>query len=492
MHLVFKGIIFILLLINQTGSANELKSCANISLKKNVLSEKGTITHLINVVAIDNIPLLKNKSSRTLTRQSSNFKLLSGEHTLTLQIIPYINTYMFKKGYYIKEIEKSVFTRTLFINTEENFDYELFFVGSKSQPKFEINQTANKCVISDYPQIKGSDSTQIEEVTNIPLSLKHRLIKIMHNLESLNVNKEQSLFGVQPLKVDNYFGTIIDKEYTPEGDIKVLSTLPVSLAQQLGFRSGDIIKGFNQTFTKLPNETPRTLFNRYVSSIAFDNLFEFEVERNEELLILQGKKSPMFIPESYFHIKSDDMEMHTALETDLFPEIKFEYEQVILSLYNYLKTQNFSKKRVVFNQPSSPLIELGIQGKEYKGEGVLVTAVSNGILKELGVQEEDLIIQMNEEPSIIDNAEYLLNRVASLQLKEPYGLTVIRADKKVRLTGQFSPIMVSDFKLTVSLDSFEKGHSLWEFKQDKIFPSEFNIRKRHTDMEPNVFTKISK
>jgi hypothetical protein len=238
----------------------------------------------------------------------------------------------------------------------------------------------------------------------------------------------------------------------------------------------------------LPNETPRALFNRYVSSIAFQNLLEFEVERNEELIILKGTKTPMFVPESYFHIKSDDMTMNAALETDLFPELQFEYEQAILSLYNYLKTQSFTSKKIVFNQASAPLIELGIRGGNYKGKGVLVTSISNGILKDLGVQAEDVIIQINEEPSIIDNAEYLLSRIVSLQIQEPYGLTVIREDKKVKLTGKFSPIMVSDFKLTVNIDSY----SLLEFDQVKKISSKYNFQQRNTGMGIGVWTKTSK
>jgi hypothetical protein len=243
MHIVVKGIIFILFSLNQTVSANEQKSCANISLKKHVLNEKGSHTHLINIVAIDNIPLLKNKTRRILMLQSNNYKLLAGEHTLTLELIHYFSKYKFNKSIKIGQLEEFAFTRTLFINTKENFDYELFFVGSKNQPKFEINQTISECVVNDFTLIKGSDSTKIEEATNIPLRLKHKLIKTMHSLESFNANKGQSLFGVQPLKVDNYFVTIIDKEYTAGGDIKILSTLPISLAQRLGFRSGDIIKG---------------------------------------------------------------------------------------------------------------------------------------------------------------------------------------------------------------------------------------------------------
>ena len=194
------------------------------------------------------------------------------------------------------------------INVKADHNYNLELQGNLPENEVILqSKTKMKCNIGDQSLLLAKKNVKADTIsgnTSLPEELEYRLRRVMAKIHKYhNEGSEYKAYSnIVPVKFNDYFGTVIDKQYAVNGSLKVLSVLPYSVASKLGLASGDNIISFNGQPVKASQKSPTTKLTTYLSSIKLNKNISIQIIRNGNKLTLNTKNVPVVIPEISYQV----------------------------------------------------------------------------------------------------------------------------------------------------------------------------------------------
>lgn len=446
MNLVFKLVTGVFWMISLTCLANETSQCGTVNFIPNE-------EYVISLIGVDYIPYNKKSGMRQLKSGDVEYNLPAGEHQLTLMKIPK-RALNFSSAVRHNVENGKLSIDSLSLNIQPNQKYDVVFKEADTEIEFFIDkQTTESCNIEEV-ESNLIDRKEYLAKQPLPKDIEAQLFNVMTKIYQFHQQQGGASKNIIPLKADEYFGTVIDDQFTEGNYLKILAVLPMSMAYQLGLRSGDIITALSNADIPTDKGTPRQIFDEYLTTVAIDENYIFDLQRNGERKHIQQRKQLNLLPASryVFDIAQPSTEL-IAPEHPLNAQLEFEYERMVLALFKYYQSQGFTENEVIYQHPAHPSRKMGLQGEEIKGAGLLVTNVSKSSpLYSVGIKSGDLIVNINNSATI-DSAKLLLDETQKLKEGEQIKLLIEREHNKLELFGVYQLEIIPSFIVKLNMDS---------------------------------------
>jgi C-terminal processing protease CtpA/Prc len=475
MYLAYRKVIIIFLLFIPSLFTFANEQCGVVNMPSNN-------EFVLDLLRIDNEKSYKRKSLNKILDGRYTINLSPGTHVLNIGIFDkeeYKRLWM--KGRSVN-YAKSMKVELVRLNIKENTHYT--FALSEDNSTIRVNENQSACSVEKGGEIFGEKWEEYIDNEPLPRKEEAQLNSIMNRLANTFTSGStmNKVANVLPLKIDQYFGTVIDNEYTRMDSLKVLSVLPYSLAAHYGLRSGDEIITLDNIDVYKKGIMPREAMNNYLLA-AFENpkkktkYINIAVRRNNKNIEIGGKFNPNLIPQSAYYI--GDVPQHNKIINyqELPEKLNFEYERFLLTLKDYYQKKGITDKEIIVKRDRQRSKRIGFSGQEIIGQGLKVMSIEdNSVLKSIGVMKGDLLLYLNNDKKLIDQAGRFAKSLNRLAEKETFSLTVLRNSKAISLSGDFQANYTPSFALNIDMASIEKGLKLIK---DEKFGDPANRRIKH-------------
>ena len=428
--------------------------CSTFTIKQND-------DYILEVVGVDGKVLAKKANYRKTIDSRVTYQISSGEHTLTLLQYPK-SYYQLKQSHFGprasakgREVVKEKY---IHLNVLPNHHFQLEMIEKSEKAGIHINSfEKSTCKVSDEITAIGGDNRLIIDKEPLPKLLEQQLTLIQKQLYQFHQQSQTNEVNLIPINIDQYFGSILDDEYTQNNHIKVLSVLPFSIASSLGFKSGDLITQLGGETINPDKASSRELFETYIGNVKFEHTMKFDIIRGGKKMEIEGIKQVAIIPASFYHFNQTTTNQLQLVNNKMMdPQTTFSYQRQIIALYDYYKAKNLAADQIKLYRDKSISKDLGIQGKALKGQGLLIYTVTRmSPMEKIGLQSGDIIVKATNENILTDNITALISQARHWQEGQIITLLVNREDKLIELTGQFEATEIPAFTLTIDLKSHE-------------------------------------
>jgi len=421
---------------------------------------------VLDLQQIDNESIYPNKTIKKILDGHYSINLTPGPHILNIGVVlkkEYKG--LWRKNRAVKQA-KSLNVKFVQLDVKENTHYRLAL--SEDNSTIIVNEKNVICSVDKADNVFGERRNTFFDKALLPLKEEAQLNSIMYRLANENVNAEETIavFNVLPLKVDPYFGSIIDTLYSKNDTLIVRHVLPNSLAAYYGLHSGDeIIKlGNNETYNN--DIPPRDVMNNYLLE-AFQspkqsvNYINMTVRRSDRLIEIGGKFHSNIIPQSTYiignSIESNNMITYKALPKN----INFEYDRLLLLLQDHYYKKGMSDKQIIIKRDRQRNERMGFTVQEIIGKGLQVISIDeDNVLKSIGLNKEDILLSLNNDSKPINQSNTLTKRLNISTESETITLKVLRNDKVITLSGEYHANYLPNFTLNIDMASIGKGVKL--------------------------------
>jgi C-terminal processing protease CtpA/Prc len=454
MNLVFKLIIISFLLLSQQISANETLQCSTFSINQND-------EYILKIIAVDGHPFIEKANYRKVIASRVTYQITPGEHTLTIRQYP--------KSYYQHMMSnfatrpsargvEDIKVKVIHLKVESDYSFQIEMIDNNENSALHVNSFEPQiCKSIDEGNFIGEKSTIIVDKEPLPNLLEEKLNSLRTHLYQFHQHTLTNEANIIPIKVDEYFGSIIDDNYSQNNRIKVLSVLPFSIASSLGFKSGDVITHMGNEPINPNLGTSRELFENYIQTVKNNDLLIFTISRANKIKILEGKKRLIIIPSSYYHFKESSLKgLQITNNKKMDEQTTFDYERQIIALYEYYKSKNMEADQVRIYRDKTESKNLGIQGKAIKGVGLLISSVkSMSPMDKIGLKAGDVIVKATDKNLITDSVASLISQTKHWHSGQSISLEVKRGEQLLVLSGTFEAEHIPAFSLTIDAKSHE-------------------------------------
>ncbi|MDG1751592.1 MAG: PDZ domain-containing protein [Thalassotalea sp.] len=454
MNLVFKIIVFSVLLLSQQVSADETLQCSIFSINQND-------EYILKIIAVDGQPLVEKASYRQIIDSRVTYQITPGEHTLTLRQYPK-SYFQLMQSHFAPRASakgaKDIKVKVIHLNVEPNYSFQIEMIDNSENSALHVNSFEPQvCKSVDEDNFIGEKSTIIVDKEPLPNLLEEKLNSLRTRLYQFHQHTLTNEANIIPIKVDEYFGSIIDDKYSQNNRIKVLSVLPFSIASSLGFKSGDDITHMGNEPINPDLGTSRELFENYIQTVKNNDLLIFTIARANKIKILEGKKRLIIIPNSYYHFKESNLKrLQITNNKKMDEQTTFDYERQIIALYEYYKSKGLVADQVKIYRNETESSNLGIQGKAIQDVGLLISSVkSMSPMDKIGLKASDIIVKATNKTLITDSAAALTSQTQQWRNGQLISIDVKRDGQFLELTGIFEAEFIPAFSLTIDLKSHE-------------------------------------
>jgi len=459
MYLAYRKVIIIVLLFFPSLFTFANEQCGVVNMSSNN-------EFVLDLLRIDNVDVYQRKSLNKMLEGRYTINLAPGMHVLNIGLIDkaeYKRLWM--KGRSVN-YAKSLKGKLVRLDVDLNTHYS--FALSEDNSTIVVNEKESACSVATDGNIFDEELEEYIDNEPLPNQVETQLNSIMNRLANTLIGgaNNNAVANILPLKVDQYFGTVIDDEYTENGTFKVLSVLPYSMAAHYGLRSGDEIIKLDDMTNFNQNTSARAVMNNFLST-AFENrkkktrYINMTVLRNDKMIEIGGKFTANLIPQSAYTIGNVPAHNKMVNYQELPEKLNFEYERFLLTLQDYYKTKGIIDKQVIVKRDRQRSKRIGFSGQEVIGQGLKVMGMeNNSVLKSVGVMKGDLLLYLNDDEKLIDQARRFAESLNRLDENEAFSLTVLRNDKVVILSGDFQVNYTPSFALNIDMASIEKGLKL--------------------------------
>jgi len=462
MNLVFssnvKRLFFFLLILT---NATQAEDCGEVRFSQELNNNL-----LLRLLAVDNQPV-KNKIS--YQNSFSNHKVLAGERVLHLVQEP-IELYQNKELAKLHQSKPSTFKYKQLKRVQKlqpYYDKQLHHyltvnVDKDETYSFSIND--NKVVLISSKKAHCDDSGEIYgkkyslanlPITDLPKDLSDSLrefaaIKLPRTTNIDNLNNGH----FNQVSIYNHFGLVIDTNYGKHGGLRVISSLPNSLAFKIGLRTNDEILVVEGNEIESSDIKPLEQFTKLIKDINYYSTLDLEIIRDDIPKQLSYKIKPVVIPTNWLNSEKSIVASSGRKVSDSSLDEELYYSTVILSLSEYLDKQYENKDRIKVIAKSIPITSIGISGKALVNEGLKITNISEqSVLKDSDLKVGDIIEYIGASREYIANKENLLKYFSSMKNGDSFQLQVKRNDNPLVVTGQYQQRYSPAFSLSVDLKS---------------------------------------
>ena len=443
-----------LLLANLPVLADEKRECSTFSINQNN-------DYILKVIAVDGHPLLEKVNYRKVLDSRVTYQITPGEHTLIIRQYPKSYYQHMKSNFATRPSARGledIKVKEIHLNVEPDFNFQIEMIESNEKSALHVNSFEPQvCVANEEATFIGEKSTVMEDKLPLPELLEENLNNLRERLYQFHQQTLTNEANIIPIKVDQYFGSIIDDNYSQNNLIKVLSVLPFSMASTLGFKSGDEITHMGNEPISSDLGTARELFESYIDKVHINDILKFTVKRENKSKVLEGRKQLIIIPSSYYHFKKHNVsQLEVTNNKKMDDQTTFEYQRQIIALSEYYKSKNVSADQVKIYRNKKESNNLGIQGRAVKGSGLLITSVkSKSPMDKIGLNKGDIIVKATDKTVITDSAAALLSQTQHWHNGQLISLEVKRGEQLITLTGTFDVGYIPAFALTIMLKSYE-------------------------------------
>ncbi len=421
---------------------------------------------VLGLLRIDNEEIYQRKSLKQIINGRYSINLAPGTHVLNIGIHDKAEYKRFSREGRSVNYTKSMKVKLVRLDIELNTHYS--FALSEDNSTIVVNEKVSACSVETGGNIFGEKLAEYIDNEPLPNQVETQLNSIMNRLANTFTGgaNNNAVANILPLKIDQYFGTVIDDEYTENGTFKVLSVLPYSMAAHYGLRSGDEIIKLGDMANFNQNTSARSVMNNFLST-AFENskkktrYIKMTVLRNDKMIEIGGKFTPNLIPQSAYNIENVPAHNQMVNYQELPEKLNFEYERFLLTLQDYYQKKGITDKQIIVKRDRQRSKRIGFSGQEVIGQGLKVMSIEdNSVLKSAGVKKGDLLLYLNDDKKLIDQARRFAESLNRLDENEAFSLTVLRNDKVVILSGDFQVNYTPSFALNIDMASIEKGLKL--------------------------------
>jgi len=489
MYLAYRKVIIIVLLFFPSLFTFANEQCGVVNMSSNN-------EFVLGLLRIDNEEIYQRKSLKQILNGRYSINLAPGTHVLNIGIFDKAEYKRFSREGRSVNYTKSMKVKLVRLDVDLNTYYS--FALSEDNSTILVNEKESACSVETGGNIFGEKLEEYIDNEPLPNQVEAQLNSIMNRLANTSTGgaNNNAVANVLPLKVDQYFGTVIDDEYTENGTLKVLSVLPYSLAAHYGLRSGDDIIKLGDMENFKQNTNARAVMNNFLLAV-FENpkkknkYINMTVRRNGKDIEIGGKFHPNLIPQSAYYIGSITEQDKMINYQELPKELNFEYERLLLTLQDYYQKKGITDKQVTVKRDRQRSKRIGFSGQEIIGQGLQVMAIEdNSVLKSVGVMKGDLLLYLNDDKELIDQADRFAESLNRLAENEKLSLTVLRNTKVISLSGDYHVNHTPNFALNIDMASIDKGLKLIKyakFGNPKNRGVTLNRSRtvKHNDKQPN-------
>ncbi len=451
MNLVFKWSTLALAAISSWANANEDQQCANLSFQQ---SED----YVIDIAAVDSKPVEFNRTAQQIRNGAVQYQIAPGEHAITFIQYPvsFFKADRFDGRYRQRTKDfDALKMKVAYIKVAADHNFQVGLTENSENAAFKIIAQQQQPCIVDSEKLLGKSNSLYVDNEPLPSHMEQSLLDIMMRLNHYHQNTINTQTNVMPIKTDGYFGAVIDDKYTNDGQIKVLSILPFSLAANIGLKSGDVISQLGEQQVDQNQGSARELFNEYIKSRGYQAELKFQVLRNGAAVGVTGENRVPIIPGSNYFLDEAEVEPFEIINTQKIDStLEFDYERQILALQRYYESKGINADHIRLTRAKSVSKSLGLKGKALRGKGLLVSAVeSNSPLSKLGVKAGDIIVSGANKALLTDSVKTFLSEVQNWQPHQKIFLSVMRTGDIVELSGVYQPDYIPAFSVMFDMHS---------------------------------------
>lgn len=144
--------------------------------------------------------------------------------------------------------------------------------------------------------------------------------------------------------------------------------------------------------------------------------------------------------------------------TSLPQDLQSEYSQLVMEIGDYYRQQGADKDTLTIARASSKDYVFGLRGAPIKWNNQFALRVNHvnqaSTAQSLGLQKEDLIIAVRDQPIPHNGLAFLSGEIAKTNIGEPLPFTVIRNGKNIALNNHYQPSNLAAFELNISLNHY--------------------------------------
>ena len=172
MNLVFKIIVFSVLLLSQQVSADETLQCSTFSINQND-------EYILKIIAVDGQPLVEKASYRQIIDSRVTYQITPGEHTLTLRQYPK-SYFQLMQSHFAPRASakgaKDIKVKVIHLNVEPNYSFQIEMIDNSENSALHVNSFEPQvCKSVDEDNFIGEKSTIIVDKEPLPNLLEEKL-----------------------------------------------------------------------------------------------------------------------------------------------------------------------------------------------------------------------------------------------------------------------------------------------------------------------------
>ena len=450
-----------------TSAAQE---CATLSFQPFELKDKAYIAMIIGHNGLKQE--YSHRQRKLINSSEYDYAFEEGEHNLNVVIMPKLSFKQIQEIKNSNKYELSSFYETIVsqsaamqLNAKAGQAYKVkLSIGKGGEVTTFVELEPAQCSVSNNAVLASKLNVKktIEvKPTDIPDALEYRLRRLMTNISTYSEKNRQKLSSnLFPINSSDIFGVTVDSEYANAGSaLKVLSVLPYSQANKMNFLSGDRIIRLGRMDITDTGKEPSDVLTNYLNTLYIGETTNITVKRNGVEVKLTGKFIPEMLPRSSYKVGEEKSQSEKILLSykALPVLLKFEYDQLMLEIFNTFNKKDLIEKTLVINRESVRDERFGFSGNlidNANEKGVEISAIAiSSIADKIGLNVGDVISKINHQTINNANAAKLVNSLTKLEPGNTFSITVERQGQVFVLEEEYRPATFAAFSLNIQLAS---------------------------------------
>lgn len=317
------------------------------------------------------------------------------------------------------------------------------------------------CPFNDYLEVETSISEDLVDIITLSEVEKNNLQQLFFNISEQNPVYQNQLSSVSPAGFSADIGIIFNKFRMAHEGIEVLSVTPLSVANQLGLQSGDILLTINEQTLSGDFREKSNLFDAAVTKIDRDVVLT--LKRGERHLSLRSDLDELFIPKYQYSVNEEQPPVLVNY-VPLMPASRYQLDHQISQIVTKYSELFPEAKNFKISIPASVESRLGVTGvndKQYNG--VKINFVADGsTAQQLGINVGDILLSINDIESINENNTS--GEKHTLLVNKRYQVSILRQNKPLEFVKDVFVKRLPQVELNIQLQSQQQYVSQLEYQ----------------------------
>ncbi|OKY27633.1 PDZ domain-containing protein [Thalassotalea sp. PP2-459] len=348
------------------------------------------------------------------------------------------------------------------ISLKANFHYKYALQqnGNGGYALKEISKETIDCKVDNtFVGKKGNlNADRKVHVMNIPAQVEMPMRRLMLELKRYHDDNNLSLSNTITAYANDELGITLDKSFNGKG-IRLLTVTPYSVAQDIGFRSGDILTHIQgklidkQAFIKQ--------LSYYLLEAGVLGELDFTLKRRGDITQIKKPFLPTIYPSISYNLANTNNESGNVVNNSKLPKgLEASLERMVNTLLDSFNNRDdLSDIDIIqFNAPPVLDISLGAFGNISKlpngSYAFEIDAVNeNSMADKAGIKVGDKLIGVNNKQFSSENLTTLDQVIKSLQPNDTFSLNVLENSEPQSRTVTYEPTKLPGFTFSLDLKS---------------------------------------